>query len=50
MADKARLEKMSEAMQALARPDASARIAGLIKDLAKSSKQAGSTNVRNWSD
>jgi UDP-N-acetylglucosamine--N-acetylmuramyl-(pentapeptide) pyrophosphoryl-undecaprenol N-acetylglucosamine transferase len=50
MADKARLEKMSEAMRALARPDASARIAGLIKDLAKSSKQAGSTNVRNRSD
>ena len=50
MADKARLEKMSKAMQALARPDASARIAGLIKDLAKSSKQAGSTYVRNWSD
>ena len=50
MADKARLEKMSEAMQALARPDASARIAGLIKDLAKPSMQAGSTSVRNRSD
>jgi UDP-N-acetylglucosamine--N-acetylmuramyl-(pentapeptide) pyrophosphoryl-undecaprenol N-acetylglucosamine transferase len=50
LADKALLENMSEAMHALARPDASARIAGLIQDLAKSPRQAGSQNVRSRSD
>ncbi len=50
LADKAKLEQMADAMHALARPAASARIAGLIKDLSNSSKPAGSQNVPNRSD
>lgn len=40
--DKARMQKMSAAMSALAAPDAAARIAQLLRSLAKQSRPAGS--------
>jgi UDP-N-acetylglucosamine--N-acetylmuramyl-(pentapeptide) pyrophosphoryl-undecaprenol N-acetylglucosamine transferase len=50
MADHERLEKMSQVMFSLARPEAASRIADLLIDLAKSSQNKGSQNVPNPSD
>ena len=50
MADHDRLEKMSTVMHSLAKPEAAARIASLLTDLAKSSPNKGFLNVPNPSD
>ncbi len=50
MADRARLEKMSQAMRILAQPQASARIAGLLAGLAGASGTNEAKNVPNPSD
>jgi len=50
MTDHDRLEKMSTVMHSLAKPEAAARIASLLTDLAKSSQNKGSLNVPNPSD
>ena len=50
MADKDQLERMSQAMRALARPDAALRIASLLRELAFTSKQTGPHNVPNPTD
>jgi len=50
MADHARREHMSAAMRSLAKPEASAQIASLLTELAKTSHQKGTRNVPNPSD
>ena len=50
MADNEKRDKMSQAMHALAKPEAATRIAGLLNDLAKSSEQASAPNVPNPTD
>jgi len=50
MADAAKREKMSQAMHSLAKPEASARIASLLTDLAKSTDQVGPQYVPNPPD
>jgi UDP-N-acetylglucosamine--N-acetylmuramyl-(pentapeptide) pyrophosphoryl-undecaprenol N-acetylglucosamine transferase len=50
MADHAKREQMSQAMHSLAKPDASARIASLLTELAKTTPHKGILNVPNPSD
>ncbi len=50
MADPARLAQMSQAMSALAKPEASARIAGQLQRLAESAQNAEAKDVPNPSD
>ena len=50
MADNEQRQRMSQAMRSLAKPQAAARIAGLLRDLAIQSKRSGSQNVPNPSD
>ena len=50
MADKNQLGRMSQAMHALAKPDAAVRIASLLREQAASSTQSGSQNVPNPND
>jgi UDP-N-acetylglucosamine--N-acetylmuramyl-(pentapeptide) pyrophosphoryl-undecaprenol N-acetylglucosamine transferase len=50
IADHDKREKMSQAMHSLAKPDAAARIASLLTDLATTANQTGSQNVPNPSD
>lgn len=50
MEDPAKREKMSQAMHSLAKPEASARIASLLTDLAKSTNQVGPQYVPNPPD
>ncbi len=47
MADRGKRDQMSQAMRALARPDASDRIASQLVELAKSPRQRGVINVPN---
>ncbi len=47
MADGEKLEKMSQAMQTLAKPEAAARIASLLNDLVKPGNQTSTLNVPN---
>ncbi len=50
MADRTRLEKMSEAMRALAKPEASSQIAGLLAGLASPATAIEAKDVPNPSD
>ena len=50
MADAAKREKMSQAMHSLAKPEAAAKIASLLTDLAKLSNQTNTRNVPNPPD
>jgi UDP-N-acetylglucosamine--N-acetylmuramyl-(pentapeptide) pyrophosphoryl-undecaprenol N-acetylglucosamine transferase len=50
MADQAKCTRMSEAMRSLSKPEASARIASLLTELAKTSQQNGVRYVPNPSD
>jgi UDP-N-acetylglucosamine:LPS N-acetylglucosamine transferase len=50
MADQAKRTQMSEAMRSLNKPEASARIASLLTELAKTSQQNGVRYVPNPSD
>lgn len=50
MADKDRRQGMSQAMRSMAKPEAAARIASLLRDLATPSKPTESQNVPNPTD
>ena len=50
MAEKEQLERMSQAMRSLAKPEAAARIGTLLRELADSSKQPGSQDVAKSTD
>jgi UDP-N-acetylglucosamine--N-acetylmuramyl-(pentapeptide) pyrophosphoryl-undecaprenol N-acetylglucosamine transferase len=50
MADREQLQRMSQAMHALANPAGASRIASLLNELAASSKPSGSLNVPNPTD
>jgi len=50
LADREKLEKMNQAMQSLAKPEAAARIASLLNDLGKPGNQTRNQNVPNPTD
>ena len=50
ISDKDQLQKMSQAMSSLAKPEAATKIAGLLRELATTSRQTGTHNVPNPTD